>query len=156
MEESEKSIYLLIYSGHGTIPTEPTKGGDWACVDGKITLEDVLKIWRYSNAFQNHKSTRLILICDACYSGCWVERLKNDEFKKYRVIIQSSTNPQQIAKDSKFGGAFLCYWLKKLEKEETKINLNQQTPMLGTTLGGEVIDIAHISERVKLFGTLEY
>jgi len=40
------------------------------------------------------KFTNLVMVIDACYSGCWVERLKQSKFENYRVI-QASTQSNQ-------------------------------------------------------------
>jgi len=144
--DKENATFVLMYSGHGTPPQPPrsNQGGNWIFHDGFISLEDILGIWSSSLAFQVHKYTHLVIIIDACFSGCWVERLKDSRFRKYRVMIQASSKADQESEDTKFGDAFLCYWLKKLTggvdhphpggeiSSKVKINL-PHSPTFGST-----------------------
>jgi len=50
----ENTSFLLIYSGHGTTPSEPNQGGDWMFRDEDILLEEVLELWKSSKGFQAH------------------------------------------------------------------------------------------------------
>jgi len=131
----ENSTFILLYSGHGSMPTNSNQGGNWEFQGGVVTLEMVLEIWTSSLAFLKHSSTHLGIVIDSCYSGCWVERLKNPDYKTYRVVIQASTKPHQPSRDTKFGGAFLCSWLKRQLHPEIKINL-PHSPSVGATFGG--------------------
>jgi len=132
----ERAVYLLTYSGHGTFPTFANQGGNWMFQDGVITLEEVLDVWSSSSTFQKCQHTYLVIVIDACYSGCWVERLRNPEYVALRVIIQASTAPDQTSLDTQFGGAFLCFWLKHQLNHKAKGQL-PHTPTFGSTLGNE-------------------
>jgi len=147
--DEEGTLFVLCYSGHGSPPTGANfSGGNWMFMDGVVTLEDILDIWSTSDAFKIHTETYLVLVIDACFSGCWAERLNNPQFKNYRVVVQASSQPHQASVDTKFGGAFLCYWLKKLVDPNVQIDL-LHSPVFNSTLGYKNIDGIVLSGRLR-------
>jgi len=144
----ESTTFLLLYSGHGTPPTEANQGGNWIFTGGVLSLEEVLRIWSLSSAFQSHRFTYLVLVIDACFSGCWVERLKDLKFGHLRVAIQASTKADQVSEDTRFGAAFLCYWTKRQLDEQVRLML-PHTGTFSSTFETNP-DFVKVSERVCL------
>ena len=88
---------------------------------------------------------------DACYSGCWTERLKDEKYSNYRVIIQTSTQANELSVDTEYGGAFLCYWLKKQFFPDTKIKLEHCPTLYSTIEEHESVDVIDCAKWMRLF-----
>ena len=71
---TQKSLLAICYSGHGEADT-----GDWEMAGNPkwFKLADLLLLWLTSPAYKN--GSHLFLLIDACYSGCWVQRMANPQ-----------------------------------------------------------------------------
>ena len=98
--------FVIYYSGHGSNGNFETKKGDW-CFETNdengskiiyIGLQDILDLWDEmrtecgSDSYELKDRDLLFIIADCCYSGNWVEEIKERPYKvapsgeKYRDI----------------------------------------------------------------------
>ena len=98
--------FVIYYSGHGSNGSFETKKGDW-CFETNdengsriiyIGLQDILDLWDEmrtecgSDCYELKDRDLLFIIADCCYSGNWVEEIKERPYKetplgeKYRDI----------------------------------------------------------------------
>jgi hypothetical protein len=103
---------LLYYSGHGK-----ENEGDWCFQNASgepefITLKAILATW--NSRAQRFAEQQLIIVADCCYSGRWVEQLKELAVMSpiVRVSMQASCGAHQICKESLEGGVFTIRWLR--------------------------------------------
>ena len=98
--------FVIYYSGHGSNGNFETKKGDW-CFETNdesgsriiyIGLKDILDLWDEmrtecgSDSYELKDRDLLFIIADCCYSGSWVEEVKERPYKvspsgeKYRDV----------------------------------------------------------------------
>lgn len=94
--------FFIYYTGHGY-----RGNGAWylgSGLDNCLAPNELFQLWQESTSGQSDEST-LIIICDSCYSGCWVEAARQAGLRN--VAVQSATDQSHPSYDyPDLGGQF--------------------------------------------------
>ena len=148
-DDKKRKGFILYYSGHGQKDT-----GNW-CFEGKrkimaddgvikeeyvireyISLNDIMKLW--NNREKNDSFEQwLFIIADCCYSGAWVNILKND-LKPHNIQMQAACGHNELSVDSLEGGMFTLQFKSRVfykPSSTTNLFLSVSTRLIGFALG---------------------
>lgn len=89
------SVYVIAYMGHGEEGT-----GDWKMADGKLTFEDLTKIWNARQRCERVDVPVLLVYMDSCFSGIWVKKAQQHRLRD--VFVQASCGFDERAVDGRF------------------------------------------------------
>jgi hypothetical protein len=67
---------------------------------------NLCKYWRI------YGKGELVLVIDSCFSGKWVDYLKNKTKLNKRVHIQASCQATEVSEESEDGGEFTEKWIR--------------------------------------------
>lgn len=94
--------FFIYYTGHGY-----ADDGAWYLGAGRtqngLAPTELFRLWEESLSGQSGESV-LVVICDSCHSGRWVEAAKNANLK--HVAVQAATDGENPTYDSEMGGVF--------------------------------------------------
>merc|ERR1712154_168857 len=80
LKVTESGTYHIYYTGHGE-----TNTGNWCFADGNVSFDEVI------NAVKSVNDGCFIeIIADCCYSGNWVQGLKEYKGKLENVDVQAA------------------------------------------------------------------
>eukprot|EP01084_Bolivina_argentea_P274500 467908_1 len=117
-----RKVFVIYYSGHGY-----SDGGKW-CFHGDqfISLNDILSLFD-TRIKSNIHTQQLIIIADSCYSGKWVQILK--QLKRNDIAMQAACKPTESSADSIKGGVFTIAFLKNSLNYKKKMSSIVSVPL---------------------------
>ena len=153
--------FVIYYCGHGSNGNFETEKGDW-CFETTddsgsriiyIGLKDILDLWDEmrtecgSDSYELKDRDLLFIIADCCYSGSWVEEIKERPYRvapsgeKYRdVHMIASCKPDETCYyTNAYGGDFTSYYINA---DSSKHNLVDTAAHLTKLAVGSVVQTA--------------
>jgi len=144
IQDRSKSYFFLYYSGHGD------EDGNFVMDDGsKISFDDVVQLWtaNLNERRDGHgrRRRRLIIVADCCFSGKWVQKLKQ-YFKTepgVSIGIQAACREDEYSIDTAFTKEFgqkiaegtNFKWKKREEPKDAADAFPPQHPTFFSTWG---------------------
>ena len=109
--QDEKKYFMLYYSGHGT------SNGDWvlnSIKDGKeveeyISLQEIIDCYGDDDG-----SKKLLIVSDCCYSGNWVDQLRERDRSDIRMM--ASCEATETCNDTEDGGVFTTTYIEACQR----------------------------------------
>ena len=167
--------FVIYYSGHGSSGELSTSKGDWCFETTEeseskviyIGLKDILKLWDEmrdhfsSDAYELDDIDLLFIIADSCYSGGWVDEIKERSYKttpsgeKYRDVhmIASCQAHEACYYTVTYGGEFTCRYITA---DSSKHNVENTKSHIATLTGQSVVQAVTFPLYMPLKGLSNY
>ncbi|CAF1369513.1 unnamed protein product [Adineta steineri] len=95
--KGERRTFLIYWCGHGL-----DNSGNWGfSYGGEITCQDIINAWRSRPIADNYDDiSSLTIIADTCYSGGWIDELKQQNIPRLAYQAASRANePAYVVDD---------------------------------------------------------